>query len=223
MASLTVAMITAFITSVVVSRERIADRTLIAAIALIAIPAALFGAKGNEMMPRDAFAIAFAILLAAIAIYIVLQPKAGEARSRVRHVWQRSIVTRDGRNFTYSVPVLRSIWAQISVAFIGGFAGIGGGSIGVPSMTRIMRIPHAVAVPSMHVLIAIQATVVVLFHLFSGNAGEPMQDVPWLGVGVLLANPFGQRLRRSLGEGPLMRALAAGLFIVALRTAWGAF
>jgi uncharacterized membrane protein YfcA len=110
----------------------------------------------------------------------------------------------------------------IGTAFLTALAGIGGGPIGVPVMTRVMRIPHAVAVPSMHLLIAMQATIVVALHLTLRHGGAPMWDVPFLGIGVAMANPFGQKLRRTLGEGPLMRALAFGLIVVALTTAWSA-
>jgi hypothetical protein len=39
---------------------------------------------------------------------------------------------------------------------------------------------------------------------------------------VLLGNPGGLWLNHRLGEGPLTRALAAGLLLISLRTAWGA-
>jgi uncharacterized membrane protein YfcA len=60
-------------------------------------------------------------------------------------------------------------------------------------------------------------------HLSLGHGGDPLHDIPFLGAGILLANPLGHRLRRRMGEGPLMRALALGLVVVAARTAWGAF
>ncbi len=45
-----------------------------------------------------------------------------------------------------------------------------------------------------------------------------MQDVPALAVGVLAANPLGRLAQRRLGEGALLRALAAGLLLVSLST-----
>ena len=133
------------------------------------------------------------------------------------------IEDRDGQRFEYRIPVVRSIAPNIGMAFLSALAGIGGGPIGVPIMTRIMRIPHASAVPTIQVKTAIYAASIVAFHLALGHAGEPLRDVPFLGLGVLLANPLGQHLRRRLGEGHLMRALALILLIVAARTAWGAF
>ena len=75
----------------------------------------------------------------------------------------------------------------------------------------------------MHFLITFQSASVIAFHAWSGNFGDPLQDIPWLATGVLVAAPAGRWLRRKLGEGLLMRALAIGMFVIAARTAWGAF
>ena len=46
-----------------------------------------------------------------------------------------------------------------------------------------------------------------------------MRDVPWLALGVLPAIPLGRWVGPRLGEGLVMRLLAAGLIAVAARTA----
>src|SRR5690606_1918116 len=125
-------------------------------------------------------------------------------------------------HFVYRIPLWESAAPAAGTSFLSSMAGIGGGPIGIPMMTRVMRIPHAIAVPSMHFLITFQSASVIALHLWAGNHGEPMRDVPWLALGVLAAAPAGRWLRRTLGEGILMRALALGLFVVAARTAWGA-
>ncbi|HUG30758.1 MAG TPA: hypothetical protein VMQ65_09645, partial [Candidatus Limnocylindria bacterium] len=68
----------------------------------------------------------------------------------------------------------------------------------------------------------VQATAVVALHFALGNVGDPMRDVPWLGVGVIAASPLARWLRLNLGERRLMQALAIGLVFVAARTAWAA-
>jgi uncharacterized membrane protein YfcA len=218
MASLTVVAITSVMSTAIVSRERIVDRRLVGAMAVLAVPAALVGAAGTQLLPREGFAIGFAAFLAALAAYIAFRPTAGIVEP-VRRAWDRRVVTRDGDQYVYRVPVLRSIIPNMLSASLSALAGIGGGPVGVPVMTRIMRVPHAVAVPSMHVLIAVQSISVVTFHSLAGNVGDPLEDVPFLALGVIIANPIGQRLRRRLGEGTLMRALALGLLLVAARTA----
>jgi uncharacterized membrane protein YfcA len=225
-ASLTAVVITSFASSAIVIPERRVDMPVALTMASIAVPAGIIGALGTSILPRTAFALGFAVLLIVLAFYILLRPTssappaagdaAGDGVARV-------LEDRDGDRFEYHIPVRRSIAPLTGMAFLSALAGIGGGPIGIPVMTRIMRIPHAIAVPTIQVNIAIMSSVVVLLHVALGDVGDPISDVPFLGLGVLIANPFGQRLRRRLGEGPLMRALAVGLFLVAARTAFGAF
>ena len=221
-ASLTAVVITSLASSAIVIPEGRVDLPVALAIASVAVPAGIVGALGTVALPREAFAIGFALLLVLLALYIILSPRAPEPSPDDRGL-QRHLEDRDGTIFSYRIPVRRSIAPNIGMAFVSALAGIGGGPIGIPIMTRIMRIPHAIAVPTIQVKTAIYSAVVVLFHLALGDAGDPMADIPFLGLGVIVANPFGQRLRRTLGEGPLMRALAFGLFLVAARTACGAF
>lgn len=221
-ASLTAVVITSLASSAIVIPERRVDLPVALWIAAIAIPAGFLGALGTVALPREAFAIGFALLLVALALYIILKPTTPEPPADAEGV-ARHLEDRDGHVFDYRIPVRRSIAPNAAMAFLSALAGIGGGPIGVPIMTRIMRIPHAIAVPTIQVKTAIYSAAVVLFHLALGDAGDPMADVPFLGLGVIIANPFGQRLRRRLGEGPLMTALAFGLFLVAARTAFSAF
>ncbi|MGE3960625.1 MAG: sulfite exporter TauE/SafE family protein [Dehalococcoidia bacterium] len=222
-ASLTVVFATSVSQVLLASRERRMDAPVVGAMAAVAIPAALFGALGTTALPREVFAIGFAVLITAIAIYILVRPTAGIAPPFEGRAWARDRTDAEGDRYLYRIPVVRSIVPNILSAGLAAMAGIGGGPIGVPLMTRIMRVPHAIAVPSMHLLILFQSAAVVLLHLALGNLGDPMEDVPWLAAGVILAAAPGRLLRRRLGEGPLMQALALGLFVVAARTAWGAF
>ena len=206
-ASLTAVVITSVASSAIVLPERRVDVPVALWISAIAVPAGFVGALGTVALPREAFAIGFAILLVVLALYIILKPTSPSPTADGVGV-PRHLVDRNGTTFDYRIPVRRSIAPNVGMAFVSALAGIGGGPIGVPTV---------------QVKTAIYSAAVVLFHFALGDAGGAMQDVPWLGLGVVIANPFGQRLRRSLGEGPLMRALAFGLFIVAARTAFGAF
>ncbi len=221
-ASLTAVVITSVASSAIVIPERRVDMPVALAIAGIAAPAGILGALGTVAIPRAVFAIGFAVLLVALALYIILRPTSPDPPPDADGV-DRHLEDRDANHFNYRIPIRRSIAPNAAMAFLSALAGIGGGPIGVPIMTRIMRIPHAIAVPTIQVKTAIYSAIVVLFHLALDHAGEPMADVPFLGLGVIIANPFGQRLRRRLGEGPLMQALAFGLFLVAARTAFSAF
>jgi uncharacterized membrane protein YfcA len=221
-ASLTVVAISTLTSTVRVAPERRTDYRLILAMAAVAVPGALFGAAGTSVVPRGVFTLGFAALIATVGLYLIWQPVTRQAEP-VRRAWFRELHDREGNHFFYRVPVLRSIAPTVGFSSLAVLAGIGGGLLGVPVMTRVMRVPHSIAIPSMHLLVALMSVSAVALHLLLGHASDTMSDVPWLGVGVVVANPLGQYLRRRLGEGQLMRMLAAGLLLVAARTAWGAF
>jgi uncharacterized protein len=221
-ASLCIVLVTSVSQSALAARERRIDMPLVFALTIVAIPAALLGAVGTTILPRTVFALGFAVLVAVIGVYVVLRPVAGIVPPTSARAWLRDRVDSDGNRFVYRIPVWRSVGPNVGAAFLAALAGIGGGPVGIPVMTRVMRIPHAIAVPSMHFLILFQSSAVIAFHVIASNYGDPMRDVPWLAAGVLVSAPAGRWLRRTLGEGVLMRALAAGLFVIAARTAWGA-
>ncbi len=217
-ASLSVVVISTVTSSAFATRERRVDYGLVGAIAVVAVPGAMLGAAGTSILPRTLFAIGFAALLAALAAYLVWRPEAGVV-APVRRAWRRRLVDRDGNVFEYRIPVLRSILPVLGMSFFAALAGIGGGPIDVPVLTRVMRVPHAITVPSVQVLITLMAISAVGLHLAAGHAGDPFNDVTWLGLGVVAGNPLGQRLRRRGGEGRLTRLLALGLGLVAIQTA----
>ncbi len=221
-ASLTVVLISAVASSLVMVRERLIDLPMVGALTVIAVPSALLGGYATSLVPREVFALGFAVLLGGIGGYLVWRPVAGIV-DPARVAWDRMHRDAHGTIYAYRIPVLPSIPANIGAAFLGALAGIGGGPIGVPIMTRVMRVPHAIATTSMHALIVVQSAFVVGMHLAADHQGEPMEAVPWLALGGVLGSPAGRLLRRRMGEGPLTRALALGLFFIAVRTAWSAF
>ncbi len=216
-ASLVVVTATSISASLLSSREGRVDRRLAIAMMAVVVPAGLLGAATTAIVPRAPFALGFGALLAIIACYLILRPVPGIV-TPVRGAWRRALTDRDGNAYVYHVPVARSVVPNAGVGFISSLAGIGGGPIGVPMMTYIMRVPHAVAVPTMHFLIVLQSGTAVGLHLSLGHVGEPMSVVPWLALGVIGAAPIGRLLRRNTGEGRLMQALAVGLLFAAART-----
>ena len=218
-ASLTVVAISSGLSTAVMGRARRVDWSVATLLALTALPGALLGAVLTGHVPRVVFGGMIALVLLLLAIYLTWRPGATFVDPITRG-WQREF--RDGRGdvYLYTVPPVRGGIASCIAAFVASVAGIGGGPFYLPLATRIMRIPHPLAVPVAHVAIAVLALTVVAYHTMAGNLGEPMQDAIWLGAGVIAGNPLGQRLNRRLGEGLLTRLFAAGLLVIALRAAW---
>ena len=203
-------------------REQKIDTKLILTLAIIGIPAAILGGLTTELIERVYFSFGFGIFLVLVGIYIMLRPTMISDRMPSQG-WSRNIKDRQGNLYNYTVPVARSGIAQAATAFFSALAGIGGGPIGIPVMTRIQRVPHDIAVPSMHLLILIQSLSVTGVHFFNNVGGSPLNDVPWLAAGVLIAGPIALKVRHRTGEGNLMRALAIGLIIIGISAACDIF
>ncbi len=194
------------------------DHRVAGVLTAIALPASLLGAVGTSLLPRELFALFFGGLLLIIGLYLAWRPAASYA-TPVRGGWERQFTDGEGNTFHHHIPVRASLLATSATAFLSALAGIGGGLIYTPLATRVMRIPHSLAVPIAQTVNTGMATMAVAFHLSAGHAAAgPLADVPALGIGVLVSIPIGRRINRRLGEGPLSRLLAAGLIIVAART-----
>ena len=220
-ASLSVVGISAGLSSVVSFRHRRIDLPVVAILLATTVPGALLGARFTEIVPRTAFHLGFAVLLLLLAVYLAWRPT-GAIVDPLARGWRRQLQDREGNIFVYRVRLLGSTWASFIGAFVAALSGIGGGVLFVPLATRVMRLPHAVAIPAAYVTTTALSLTVVSFHLAAGHIGEPLRDAPWLALGMLASNPLAQRLHGRLGEGPLTRLLAGGLLLVAVRTAWGA-
>ena len=203
-------------------REQRIDGKLILLLAMIGVPAAILGGLTTELIERVYFSFAFGLFLVLIGIYIILRPTTVEDFTPSQG-WSRNIKDQQGNLYNYTVPLARTGIAQVGTAFFSALAGIGGGPIGIPVMTRIQRVPHDIAVPSMHLLILIQSLSVTGVHFFNNVGGSPLDDIPWLAAGVLIAGPIAIKVRQRTGEGNLMRALAVGLIIIGISAACDIF
>lgn len=219
-AALCVVILISGLSAVTAARAGRVDRPVAGVLTAVALPAGLLGAIGTALLPREAFALFFGALLLVIGLYLAWRPAASYV-TPLRGGWERQFTDGEGDTFHYHVPVRAGLLATGSTAFLSALAGIGGGLIYTPLATRVMRIPHALAVPIAQTVNTGMATMVVVFHLAAGHAAAgPLSDVPALGIGVLISVPIGRRINRRLGEGPLSRLLAAGLLVVAARTAF---
>jgi uncharacterized protein len=220
-ASLSVVLILSSASSFLYWRAGRLDVRLALALAAAAIPGALAGGALTALIPRRAFALGVAALLLFVGARMIWRPRVMLAEPRPGG-WHREFRDTSGQTYFYRVPVPEALGATVGASLLASLSGIGGGPFFMPLATRVMRMPHAVAVAVAQVVFVGLAATTVTLQLAAGHAGEPLQDVPWLGAGVLLGNPGGLWLNQRLGEGPLTRALAVGLLIISLRTAWGA-
>lgn len=202
-------------------RDGRVDRALVLVLASVAIVGALAGAAATSLLPRDVFALGFAGVLTLLASYLVVRPAFRSPEPGARG-WRRQQRDREGAVFLYRVPLRRSLSVGFAVAALSSLAGIGGGIILAPMATRVMRLPHWLALPTAQGVVCIIALSGAGFQIAAGNADwgseGPMADALWLGIGVVLAAPLGRRLNRRLGQSRLTRLLAVGIFAIVVQT-----
>jgi uncharacterized membrane protein YfcA len=220
-ASLAVVLILSTTSSILYWRAGRLDAPLALVLAAAAVPAALVGGALTAFVPRQAFALGIAALLLVLGVRLTLRPRVLIVEP-VRGGWLRERRDALGQLYLYRVPLRRALVGTAGASFLASLSGIGGGPFFMPLATRVMRMPHAIAVAVAQVVFVGLAGTTVALQVAAGHIGEPLEDVPWLGLGVLLGNPAGVWLNRRLGEGPLTRALAFGLLLISARTAWGA-
>tara|TARA_B100000029_G_scaffold219750_1_gene217452 strand:+ start:4263 stop:5084 length:822 start_codon:yes stop_codon:yes gene_type:complete len=212
-ASLLYVVVNSALQILVAFKEDRIDGRLVVLLAAIGVPAAVVGGATTGLVPRDYFAIGFGVFLVLIGMYVIVRPTA-VPEPTTGYGWERNIKDRNGTVFRFRVPLIRSALAQAATAFFSALAGIGGGPIGMPVITRVQKVPHEIAVPSMHLLIFIQSISVTGLHIVNETNGSPLGDLPWLAAGVIISAPLAAKFRRIAGEGKLMRALAIGLIAI---------
>ena len=221
MASLCVVVLSSGLSAVQAVRDRRIDYPIIGVLLAVVVPMAVLGAWATSLVPRREFQLGFALFMLLMAAYLMLPPR--DRIAGVPRGWRRMTTDIEGDTFVYMFPMVPSLLAAAGASVISSLAGIGGGPLYTPIAIRVMRLPITLAVPTAHVVITALAISGLALHLALGHIGEPLRDVPWLVVGMLAANPIGRRLNRRLRDGPVVRLLVAGIVLVSLRTAWGAW
>ncbi len=222
MASMCLVLATSGLAAARLAREKRIDYRVVGMAAAIAVPAGVIGATGTAQLPREVFAGGFAALLATIGAYLIWRPT-GNAGQVGQRGWRRMI--RDGRGelYLYWIPVRRSLAVIGVTSILTSLAGIGGGLFFATITIRVMRMPAWLGVPASHSIVTSIAIAVVVVHTAMQHFGDPLNDVPPLLIGTLIANPIGLRVAARIRESLLSRLLALGMLVVAVRVAFEAF
>ncbi len=222
LASMCLVLATSGLATLRLARERRIDYRAVGMAAAIAVPAGLIGATGTAELPREVFALGFTVLLAGLGAYLIWRPT-GNAGALGQRGWRRMI--RDGRGdrYLYWIPVRRSLGVIGLTSVLTSLAGIGGGLFFATITIRVMRMPAWLGVPASHAIVSSIAIVVVIYHVATQHFGDPLNDVPPLLIGAMIANPIGLRVASMIRESLLSRLLAFGMLIVAVRVAFEAF
>ena len=187
--------------------------------ALAAIPGALGGALLVGIIPRDVFAVVFAVALAGVATHLILRREATVLREPItgRGAISRRIRDRQGQNFFYTFRLWHGLSIAAAMGFVSGLLGAGGGVLQVPLLTIILRFPVHIATATSqfaYALIALEATAV---HLVTGglHLDEHLVEAAFIAAGAVVGAQIGARVAARIRGAVILRVLAAALPLVA--------
>ncbi len=185
---------------------------------LTGVPGALIGAAITSSLSRGVFQVIFAVVLLAVAIYLFIRP---ERRYRTyRATASRSIRTlTDSQNNTYVYSFSRPLGMVIAffVGLVAGLLGIGGGIIHVPALSQVLNFPTHIATATSHFVVATTTLAALGEHIVHGAFTEGVRRAAVLSAGAIIGAQFGARLSQRVSGALIIRLLAAGLALVALR------
>jgi uncharacterized membrane protein YfcA len=216
--TLTVAFFNSLSGSVAYARQKRIDFKSGLLFAVTAIPGAILGAFLVDYLSRSAFQYIFGALLLAVAVYLIFRPNKKMTGSFL-NLWNRTCKITDSRQtvhqYSYNLPLGMTI--AFFVGIISSLLGIGGGIIHVPALTQILCFPTHIATATSHFMVAVTTFSAIITHIlnhtFTGDAGRVLV----LSAGAVIGAQFGARLSQKVSGVWIVRLLAGGLIIVALR------
>jgi uncharacterized membrane protein YfcA len=216
--TLTVAFFNALSGSIAYGRLKRIDYRSGLLFALTAIPGAIIGAFIVNYLSRSIFQYIFGAILIIISAYLLARPDK-TMRGSFLLKWQTDRRIIDGlqnvHRYSFNLPLGMTI--AFFVGIISGLLGIGGGIVHVPALTQILGFPAHIATATSHFTVAITTFSAIGTHLASGTYATDVGRVVVLSAGAVIGAQFGARLSQRVTGVLIVRLLAVGLAIVALR------
>lgn len=216
--TLTVAFFNSLSGSIAYWRQKRIDFKSGLLFAATAIPGAILGAFLVDYLSRSAFQYIFGALLLAVALYLVFRPSR-RMNGSFLNLWKKTCKITDGKNniheYSYNLPLGMTI--AFFVGIISSLLGIGGGIIHVPALTQILCFPIHIATATSHFMVAITTFSAIITHIIENTFASDYGRALVLSLGAVVGAQFGARWSQKVSPTWIVRLLAAGLIIVALR------
>jgi hypothetical protein len=216
--TLTVAFFNAFSGSIAYGRLRRIDYRSGLLFSLASVPRAIIGATITTWLSRGIFQTVFGVSLIFVAGYLLIRPRRPQSTCTARTgLAYRKIFGADGSVFTYAFSPIVGAAIAFGIGLISGLLGIGGGIIHVPALIQVLSFPVHVATATSHFVVAITTLAAVTVDVVSGAFTEGVRRAAVLSAGAVIGAQFGARLSQKAPGALIVRLLAIGLALVAIR------
>jgi len=216
--SIAVVFFNALSGSVAYARQRRIDLHVGGILGAATLPGSIAGALLVSDVPRQAFDIVMAAVLALLAAWLLLS-RERSPRMPGRGHSHRILIDASGRRYEYEVPMLPGVLLSVVIGFVSSFLGIGGGVIHVPVMSQLLGLPIHIATATSHFVLAIMSGTATLTHLAqcSYSAGHGLRRSIALSVGVIVGAQLGARLSLKTSGPLIQQLLSLALLGIAIR------
>jgi uncharacterized protein len=178
-------------------------------------PAGIWGAWVNKELNVDAFSLWFGFFMIFISFVLMVKDKINPIkRNNIKGIW-RTYNDSFGNEQTYGFNPITGFLISIIVGFLGGFLGIGGGSLMVPSLILLFHFPPHIAVATSMFLLFLTSSTSSIAHIMMGN-------VNWLYAlalipGAWFGGKLGAFINQKLPGKTVVRILRIVLIIVGIQ------
>jgi uncharacterized membrane protein YfcA len=216
--TLTVAFFNALSGSIAYFRLKRVDIKSGLLFAVTAVPGAIVGAYLINYLNREVFQYVFGSILLLVSFYILLRP-GKKITGGLLQMWQtnRHITDRQNTTYDYSYNLPLGMFIAFFVGVVAGLLGIGGGIIHVPILTQILSFPAHIATATSHFIVAITTFSAIDTHLINRTFASDFEVALVLSAGAVVGAQFGALISHKVSGTLIIRLLALGLIIVALR------
>jgi uncharacterized membrane protein YfcA len=216
--SLVVVFFNALSGSLAYARQRRIDYRSGLAFAAATLPGAVAGVLVVSFAPRRVFDILMAIMLAAVAVWLVARRHRSPHAARGQAI-NRHLRARDGSEYVYRAQVGAGTAVSVAVGFVSSFLGIGGGVLHVPVLIGLLGFPVHVATATSHFVLVNMSAVATATHALKGSFAAPdaITRAVALSLGVVIGAQGGAWASRRVHGDVIRWLLAAALLGLSLR------
>ena len=223
--SLAVVLLNALSGSFAYARQQRIDYKAGAIFAVATVPGAAVGAVATGLIDPQAFEIVFALVLLAVASWLIIPraPRVVVTRPPARYL-RRMLTDVHGDTYVYSFDPWFGAAAGLAIGLLASLLGVGGGIFYVPLMVLVMRFPAYIATSTSTFVLVFTASTGAMVHLALGDFDGVSWEHAVLGGSMLVGAQGGAIVSLKLAhhQEVIARLFSLALVVVAVRILLGA-
>ncbi|KGP72527.1 sulfite exporter TauE/SafE family protein [Pontibacillus yanchengensis] len=183
------------------------------------IPGGILGSWLNQFIEVKPFTLLFGILMIIVSSLFFLRKRETKPQAhRKGSLYVHRSIELDGHTYHYSIPILLGALMAFGVGILSGLFGIGGGSLMVPAMILLFRVPPHIATATSMFMIFFMSLLSSTTHILLGHVAwfYTLLFIPGAWVGGTLGAKVNQRMKSET----IVWTLRILLILIGIRLIW---